>query len=459
MLKAEIKGARLELIFHSAKIDLKKRANRTSFRFWKIKGARVELIPGTVTPLFKKPDVCPKGHLFTDGIKRVLQTKKRAAVNGQTMMIVSGRSVFDGLGRSVEQHYPVTEPLGQAGTFNLAKNSGTYHTATEYDVLDRTVKTTLPDATVTTMAYGFGPDRDGKNQFQTVVRDANGNSKESFRDVRQLITAVKETNKGEALWTSYAYDPLKQIVQVKDVKGVLTKVEYDALGRRTVIDNPDTGRTQTVYDPASNVVQKITANLAAANKAIAYDYDYNRLAAIHCPINAANDVTYEYGDASLLGNGSNQVGRLIKVEDASGSQQLHYGKLGETVREIRTIASHTQGQSTNSPEVYTTTYRYDSFGRLLELVLPDSETVTYVYDAGGSLTSFAGDKSSTHVSYLNLVHYDKFEQRTRLVLGNGIETKYAYDPASRRLDTLTSAGAPRLRGYGVRYRLELQPRS
>src|SRR5574340_319760 len=249
-----------------------------------------------------------------------------------------------------------------------------------------------------------------------------------------------EFNQGEALWTSYAYDPLKQIVQVKDVKGVLTKVEYDMLGRRTVIDNPDTGKTVTVYDPASNPVKKITANLAAAKKAITYDYDYNRLAAIHYPINAANDVTYQYGAASLKGNGSNQVGRLVKVNDASGSQELHYGKLGETVREIRTIASHTQGQSRNSPEVYTTQYRYDSFGRLLELVLPDTETVTYVYDAGGSLTCFAGEKSGVRTAYLNLIHYDKFEQRTRLVLGNGIETKYAYDPASRHLDTLTSAG-------------------
>jgi YD repeat-containing protein len=162
------------------------------------------------------------------------------------MMIVSGRSVFDGLGRTVRQYYPVVEPLGQAGTFNAA-NDEHYHTKTEYDVLDRTVKTTLPDDTVTTMAYGFGPDRDGKNQFKTVVRDANGNSKESFRNIKELITAIKEFNQNEALWTSYAYDPLKQIVQVKDVKGVLTKVEYDALGRRTVIDNPDTGRTQTVY--------------------------------------------------------------------------------------------------------------------------------------------------------------------------------------------------------------------
>ena len=48
-----------------------------------------------------------------------------------------------------------------------------------------------------------------------------------------------------------------------------------------------------------------------------------------------------------------------------------------------------------------------------------------------SLLSFAGEKSGTKVSYLNLVHYDKFEQRTRLVLGNGIETRLKGSPISR----------------------------
>src|SRR5574340_1382951 len=79
-----------------------------------------------------------------------------------------------------------------------------------------------------------------------------------------------EFNQGEALWISYAYDLLKQIVEVKDVKGMRTLVEYDLLGRRTVIDNPDTGRTRTVYDPASNPVRKITANLAPTNPGFFY---------------------------------------------------------------------------------------------------------------------------------------------------------------------------------------------
>jgi len=47
---------------------------------------------------------------------------------------------------------------------------------------------------------------------------------------------------------SYDYDALKQIVKVTDDKQNVTTVSYDNFGRRTVINNPDTGRTETQYD-------------------------------------------------------------------------------------------------------------------------------------------------------------------------------------------------------------------
>lgn len=143
------------------------------------------------------------------------------------------------------------------------------------------------------------------------------------------------------------YDPLKQIVEVSDAKGNLTHPEYDNLGRRTSLDNPDTGKTVTVYDPASNVISKITANLAAEGKSINYTYDYNRLTGIHYPDNTGNDVAYTYGDNTAQYRLKNQIGRIVKVADASGSEEREYGKLGETVKQTRTIASHTQGKSNN----------------------------------------------------------------------------------------------------------------
>ena len=64
-------------------------------------------------------------------------------------------------------------------------------------------------------------------------------------------------------------------------------------------------------------MQKITANLAAAGKAINYDYEYNRLTGIRYPDNSGNNVTYTYGDASLH-NDFNQIGRIVRVSYGAG---------------------------------------------------------------------------------------------------------------------------------------------
>ena len=87
----------------------------------------------------------------------------------------------------------------------------------------------------------------------------------------------------ETLWTRYEYDPLKQISKVTDAKLNETIIEYDSLGRRTAIVNPDTGRTEMRYDPAGNLITRITARHAELNDAsigIHYDYEFNRLTRI-----------------------------------------------------------------------------------------------------------------------------------------------------------------------------------
>ncbi|MBD3640345.1 MAG: RHS repeat protein [Marinobacter sp.] len=270
--------------------------------------------------------------LFTDGLKRVLQTKKDSQIgNGvddpQAVMVASGRILFDHLGRSVEQYYPVTEPVGSALRFN-ATFDPIPPTVTEYDVQDRPLTVTQPDGATTEFDYGFGTDRDGRQQFRTTVTDANGVRKDSFRDVRQLITAVKEYNKGgnEILWTSYRYDPLKQITDVFDAQNNHTTAEYDLLGRRTVLDNPDTGKVVMDFDLAGNLIHKETPNLRALGETITYRYDYNRLTAIEYPQYPDTNVSYEYGAPNAPHNGAN---RITRVTDQGGWETRQYGPLGE----------------------------------------------------------------------------------------------------------------------------------
>src|SRR5207302_11505198 len=111
----------------------------------------------------------------------------------------------------------------------------------------------------------------------------------------------------------------------------------DNLGRRTVIDSPDSGRTATVYDLAGNAIQKITANLAAQHLAVNYDYQFNRLAAIRYPIFTGSNVTYTYGAPGAANNGAN---RVIQIRDASGVTKREYGVLGEVTKETRSIPVH-----------------------------------------------------------------------------------------------------------------------
>jgi RHS repeat-associated protein len=383
--------------------------------------------------------------LFIDGLKREIQTKKDGAVgsgnaSAQDAMIVSGRVIFDFAGRAVEQYYPVTESLGRQGVFNSAFDS-VEPTRTSYDVMDRALITTMPDKTSIRYAYGFGTDRDGNLRFQINVTDAKGISKVSYKDVQEQITSVQEFNKGQSLWTSYEYDPMGQIVLVKDNAGNLTSVGYDLGGRRTYIDSPDMGRTEYVFDAASNMTAKITANLRAKGQAIEYDYTYNRVDGIRYPEYTENNVIYIYGGP---GAEFNRAGRIISVTDESGKEERFYGPLGETVKTIKTITSETQGNSTNSAEIYTTEYTYDTYNRLRELIYPDGEVLTYSYNSGGLPESAFGKKGEHNYPYLKALTYDKFEQRVYMKQGNDTETTYIYNPMNRRLATLQakSKGKP-----------------
>jgi RHS repeat-associated protein len=380
---------------------------------------------------------------FVDGLQRVLQTKKDAAVHtgpnslaDEGKMVVSGRVTFDLVGRTVERFYPVTEPLGSAGVFHDQPDP-VAPTSTEFDILNRPTKVTMPDPTIfIRSSFGFGTDRDGTLQFETTVTDENGVQKQTYRDVRELMTSLKELNKGgsEVIWTSYAYDPMKQLVQVKDDEGHLTKLGYDNLGRRTIIENPDTGRTEVVYDLASNITAKITARLKAQNAKVVYDYDaLNRLKTIGYPNFPANNVTYTYG---APGAADNRAARIALVQDQSGSEERFYGKLGELTREVKTVVGFTGAP----PNTYTTQYVHDTLGRLRTLTYPDGEVLTYQYDAGGQVKQATGLKGPNGYAYVKRMEYDKFEQRVFVEAGNGVRSQYDYDAKTRRLQNLRAAG-------------------
>ena len=110
--------------------------------------------------------------------------------------------------------------------------------------------------------------------------------------------------------------------------------------------------------------------------------------------------------------------------------RIYYGKMGEVLKTVRTLIVPNQAVAT-----YVTQWKYDSHDRLLEMIYPDEEKITYSYNLGGQVDHVRGYKSYGY-DYVNKIGYDKFEQRTYLKYCNGAETFYSYDPARRRLQNL-----------------------
>jgi YD repeat-containing protein len=193
----------------------------------------------------------------------------------------------------------------------------------------------------------------------------------------------------------------------------------------------------TAYDPAGNAIARTTASMAAAGERIAFDYEFNRLAGIAYPQFPGNDVTYTYGAAGDAdAKAKNQLGRIARVTHQAGSTAREYDKLGNVAAETLTF---TAGQGPD--EVYTTQFRFDTYGRLLKLTYPDGEVLRHAYDSGGNLARIEGTKQGQAFAYLQALEYDRFEQRTRIVYGNGVASTYTYRPDNRRLERLQSQPA------------------
>ncbi|MEN8140663.1 MAG: SpvB/TcaC N-terminal domain-containing protein, partial [Thermodesulfobacteriota bacterium] len=367
---------------------------------------------------------------YIDGLKRLVQTKREAEVlvGGAKKhgMTASGKVVFDALGRKTIQGQPIF--IAGAETAFMIQSAPKNPTSHVYDVLDRTTSTKFPDGALLTNEYAIRAGR-----FVTTTMDPEKKVKETVKDVRGAIQAVRELVAGNWQETRYDYDPLGQITTVTDAGGNKTFVGYDKLGRRTSINNPDSGLTEFFHDPAGNLLKKITGKLRAKGETVNYQYDYNRLAIIDYP--QMHDVAYAYGPP---GAEENRAGRIVAVDNGDIKELRSYGKLGEIVSRSKSIRSESPGHNWLS---YTTKYIFDSMGRMRQLTYPDGEVLTYGYDQGGLLAKASGVKAGKAYDYLLDLAYDEFGQRRKIAYGNKVSSSYSYHPKTRRLTSIVTRDA------------------
>ncbi len=370
---------------------------------------------------------------FVDGFGKILQIKQESELNvtdkGEAMQsgdvfVVSGRVKKDAFGRVVEQYAPVTVPLSDSlnfvHTFD-ATPPAEYH----YDCMNRLLAAVQPDGSVTHCSYSVD-----EGYLKRLIMDGNGHCSAELVNGRGKVKATLRGN-GFAIRTRFSYDGVGRLTEVEDAEGNRTYYEYDMGGRCTLVNHPARGKTSYRYDVSGNLLSRQTAALAGKGEQITYEYDYDRLTAIHYPEHPQNDVRYVYGDCSAM-NGC--IGRLAHVADGSGVLSYAYGKSGEVVRTTRTMVVPTRAEAMT----FTTHYQYDSHGRMQHMVYPDGEKVSYKYDLGGHLQRVLGsttEDGTDNLVYIDRMTYDRYGHCNHRRLGDGSEETMHYDE-NRRFSAL-----------------------
>jgi len=365
---------------------------------------------------------------LSDCTGKNVQVKKDIDIAGIEKMSVSGASVYDIFGRTVQQYHPTDEVKDAVLNKKLKLSTSPYYTSAQYDAQDRVL-------------YSF--DEDG-NQTENKYAIDNGMFKVTTERMQNAFVLMRTENLSNAegktvktlnhigsqpLITTFTYNAIGDLVYVTDPEGMTTGYQYDMGGRRITENHPDRGITNFEYDAAGHLIKKYTPNLMNSGLPqtfISYRYNHNRLTNIaypNLPNGSANpsNVTYQYGTTGT------SKGRITRKIDGTGDTDYLYGNMGEVVTEKRRVIGY------NIPTMnFTTRFDYDSWNRIKSIFYSDGEQVQYLYNMGGNLKTV---RSSKNGFYIKEIRYDAYEQRTKVLNGNDTYSLYTYLPKQRTLDT------------------------
>jgi RHS repeat-associated protein len=235
--------------------------------------------------------------------------------------------------------------------------------------------------------------------------------------------------------TTYQYNLLNLLTQVKDTQNNTTTITYDGFGRKTRMVDPDMGDWRYRYDALNN----LTAQIDNRRKAVNFYYDgLNRLRGKTFNAGPVNADTYQppadpgysgytvkyYYDAFTAGSNFGK-GHRTSMVDAIGTTTWTYNALGQMKDETHTIGSAT----------YKMCDTYDAFGRILTQTYPSTsnctgEILTYSYNAMGTLEAVA---TSLGGNYINSIAYTASGQVNETVLGNTIVSQSCYNANTLRI--------------------------
>jgi RHS repeat-associated protein len=380
---------------------------------------------------------------FYDGVGRQIQTRVETLSAAQQAVV---NTLYDAQGRVVASFQPAFESF----SWNFSRPTGWStrpKTTTTYDALGRTLTVTGPDGAVTQSAYGldltaqYGITQTTGLLLQSVT-DANGHFRQQISDrFGRLVTVREFTGSAPgnyALYatTSYGYDTLDHLVAVTDTLGVTTTIQYNDLGQKTGMHDPDMGDWEYAYDPAGNLQWQMDAR----DQVLWFFYDDGNRMTEKRLNNASGTLLARYFyDTAPFGEG-----RPAETADTYSRLTWVYDARGRVLTETRTIT----GTGT-----YVTGFAYDAMDRVITTTYPTGEQVINTYNDAGQLSQVRGQNGA--VTYASGLNYNALGQPTTVLLGNGVQTTNNYHSQNGRLLGTVSADIPAPPALSLAYQYDL----
>ncbi len=284
----------------------------------------------------------PASARYVDKLGRTLRTRTEGFAGELIYQDVS----YNARGQTLSESVP------------YAAGDTSYHTTySDYDVLGRAGQKISPQTNGTlTAKYTYAG---LTTQIDTTVTSGSALSMSRTFNSRQQLVQTVDAIGGK---TQYVYNGGGSPVVIQDVSGNAIFAKYDALGRKTWVDDPNQGKTVFSYNAFGELEKETDAN----NAIIRYDMDaLGRVT----QRNAAGSIAHFTWDTLKKG--------LPTSHSENGiSKRFSYDSLARPVSTTINI----DGNS------YTTTQAYDAnYGRLKSLAYPNELTVGLHYNERGYL--------------------------------------------------------------------------
>ena len=207
--------------------------------------------------------------------------------------------------------------------------------------------------------------------YRTTVTDPLGHVTVTDYDPATLTSTLTQPG---GLITRTQKDLLGRVLAVTDPAGNVATYTYNSLGWQLTNTDPAAGRTTFAYDVLGNRISQTDA--AGNTTKMYYDVTGRLLRTDHAPLNAASagpeDTVLKYDYLSSAGDIANARGKLVRVQDRSGTTLFAYDVAGR----VRTATNTIDGVQ------YASTTTYDRAGKRTSVSYPDGSVVRYRYETG-----------------------------------------------------------------------------